>query len=209
MTTNDPAPNVPTPAAPTGEAAAARARPEPRKRKGLVIVNTGHGKGKTTAAIGLGVRAAGDRMRVRMIQFIKGTWKTGEQRSLPLLAPYFELERIGVGFTLDGLRDERIPMDEHQARARAAWARACETVRAGEHDVVILDEIMATMTAGFVSVDELLALIADKPPMMHLVLTGRNAPPELVAVADLVSEIQPIKHPYKDQGIKAQKGIEF
>jgi cob(I)alamin adenosyltransferase len=172
-------------------------------------VNTGHGKGKTTAAIGLGVRAAGDRMRVRMIQFIKGTWKTGEQRSLPLLAPYFELERIGVGFTLDGLRDERIPMDEHQARARAAWARACATVRAGEHDVVILDEIMATMTAGFVSVDELLALIADKPPMMHLVLTGRNAPPELVAVADLVSEIQPIKHPYKDQGIKAQKGVEF
>jgi cob(I)alamin adenosyltransferase len=75
--------------------------------------------------------------------------------------------------------------------------------------VVILDEIMAAMTAGFVSVDELLALIAEKPPMMHLVLTGRNAPPELVAVADLVSEIQPVKHPYRDQGIKAQKGIEF
>ena len=210
MATNDPAPNQPAAAAPTGEAAAARPRPEPRKRKGLVIVNTGHGKGKTTAAIGLGVRAAGNRMRVRMIQFIKGTWKTGEQRSLPLLAPYFELERIGVGFTLDGLRDERIPMDEHQARARARPGRAPARRSArGEHDVVILDEIMATMTAGFVSVDELLALIADKPPMMHLVLTGRNAPPELVAVADLVSEIQPIKHPYKDQGIKAQKGVEF
>src|SRR5581483_11390625 len=145
---------------------APRRRPEPRKRKGLVIVNTGHGKGKTTAAIGLGVRAAGNRMKVRMIQFIKGTWKTGEQRSLALLAPYFELERIGHGFTIEGLRDERIPMDEHQARARAAWARARETVAAGEHDVVILDEIMATMTAGFVSVDELLALIAEKPPMM-------------------------------------------
>jgi cob(I)alamin adenosyltransferase len=186
-----------------------RARPTPRKRKGLVVVNTGNGKGKTTAAIGLGVRAAGNRMRVRMIQFIKGVWKTGEQRTLPLLAPYFELERVGQGFTLDGLRDERVPMDEHEARARAGWARAVETVRAGEHDVVILDEIMATMHAGFVSVDEMLALIAAKPPMMHLVLTGRNAPPEIVAVADLVSEIQPVKHPYKDQGIKAQRGVEF
>src|SRR4051812_33889822 len=110
--------------APTTEGTPPRRRPEPRKRKGLVIVNTGHGKGKTTAAIGLGVRAAGNRMRVRMIQFIKGTWKTGEQRTLPLLVPYFELERIGQGFTIDGLRDERIPMDEHQARARAGWARA-------------------------------------------------------------------------------------
>jgi cob(I)alamin adenosyltransferase len=192
-----------TPAAPP------RQRPEPRKRKGLLIINTGNGKGKTTAAIGLGVRAAGNRMRVRMIQFIKGVWKTGEQRTLPLLAPYFELERMGQGFTLDNLRDERIPMDEHEAKARAGWTRAQETVRAGEHDVVILDEIMATIHAGFVSVDEVLALIADKPPMMHLVLTGRNAPPELIAAADLVSEMQPIKHPYKDQGIKAQKGVEF
>jgi cob(I)alamin adenosyltransferase len=188
---------------------AQRARPAPRKRKGLVIINTGHGKGKTTAAIGLGVRAAGNRMRVRMIQFIKGVWKTGEQRTLPLLAPYFELERVGQGFTLDGLRDERIPMSEHEGRARAGWHRARDTVHAGEHDLVILDEIMATVHAGFVSVDEVLALIAAKPPMMHLVLTGRNAPPELVAAADLVSEIAPVKHPYKDQGIKAQKGIEF
>jgi cob(I)alamin adenosyltransferase len=186
-----------------------RRRPEPRKRKGLVIINTGNGKGKTTAAIGLGVRAAGNRMRVRMIQFIKGVWKTGEQRTLPLLAPYFELERMGQGFTLDGLRDERVPMDEHEAKARAGWARAQQTVRAGEHDLVILDEIMATIHAGFVCVDDVVALVREKPPMMHLVLTGRNAPPELVAVADLVSEIQPIKHPYKDQGIKAQKGIEF
>ena len=189
--------------------AAPRRRPEPRKRKGLVIINTGNGKGKTTAAIGLGVRAAGNRMRVRMIQFIKGVWKTGEQRTLLQLAPYFELERMGQGFTLDGLRDERVPMDEHEAKARAGWARAQQTVRAGEHDVVILDEIMATIHAGFVSVDDVLTLVQEKPPMMHLVLTGRNAPPELVAVADLVSEIQPVKHPYKDQGIKAQKGVEF
>jgi cob(I)alamin adenosyltransferase len=193
-------------AEPTAES---RRRPEPRKRKGLVIINTGNGKGKTTAAIGLGVRAAGNRMRVRMIQFIKGVWKTGEQRTLPLLAPYFELERMGQGFTLDGLRDERVSMDEHEAKARAGWARAQQTVRAGEHDLVILDEIMATIHAGFVSVDDVVALVREKPPMMHLVLTGRNAPPELVAVADLVSEIQPVKHPYKDQGIKAQKGIEF
>src|SRR5215217_7755265 len=124
----------------TTETPAPRARPAPRKRKGLVIINTGHGKGKTTAAVGLGVRAAGNRMQVRMIQFIKGTWKTGEQRSLAALAPYFELERIGQGFTLDGLRDERIPMDEHHARARAGWQRAVDTVRGGEHDVVILDE---------------------------------------------------------------------
>jgi cob(I)alamin adenosyltransferase len=175
----------------------------------LVIVYTGNGKGKTTAAIGLGVRAAGNRMRVRMIQFIKGVWKTGEQRTLPLLAPYFELERIGSGFTLDGLRDERIPMDEHEARARAGWARARETIQVGEHDVVILDEIMATMTAGFVTVDELLALLAQKPPMMHVVLTGRNAPARLIEIADLVSEVREVKHPYREQGIRAQRGVEF
>ncbi len=177
-------------------------------RRGLVLVFTGNGKGKTTAAIGLAVRAAGNKMRVRILQFIKGQWKSGERESLLALAPLIEIGQTGRGFTIERLRDPRIPMDDHAAAARDGWEQAVQIVRSGGYDLVVLDEILGTVKAGLVTLDELLTLIREKPPELHLALTGRGAPPELIEVADLVTEMQPLKHPLQ-QGIKAQRGIEF
>lgn len=190
----------------TEETAAAGRKP--RKHKGLVIVNTGNGKGKTTAAVGLAVRAAGNQMRVLLLQFIKGAWKTGEQESLKALAPHITLERMGLGFTIERLRNRRIDPDEHRAAARAGYERAMEAIRSGAYDIVVLDEILGTVNAGLISEAELLALVAAKSPAMHLVITGRNAPQSLIDAADTVTEMRPIKHAYQ-QGITAQRGIEF
>jgi cob(I)alamin adenosyltransferase len=179
-----------------------------KRRKGLVMIWTGNGKGKTTAALGLALRAAGNKMHVLFLQFIKGQWKTGERETLPLLAPYVEHVVMGRGFTIERLRNKNVPMEEHQAAATAAFQFAREQVASGTYQMVILDEIMASIHAGLIPLAEVLDLVRQKPPMLHLVLTGRNAPPELVALADLVSEIQPIKHPYQ-AGIPAQRGVEF
>ena len=184
-----------------------RGAAERRKRHGLTIVYTGDGKGKTTAAIGLVVRAAGNQMRVFFLQFIKGQWKSGERAILRGL-PGVNLEVTGRGFTIDGLRDPRIPMDDHAAAAALGWRRAVEVLHSGDYDLVVLDEILGAISAQLVPLDEVLASITGKPPHVHLVLTGRNAPPEVVERADLVSEVRPIKHPF-DRGIKAQRGIEF
>ena len=182
-----------------------RERQEPR---GLVIVNTGDGKGKTTASLGLAVRAAGNGLKVLIIQFIKGRWKTGESQSLPKLAPNIQLVRMGMGFTIERLRDPRIPMEEHEEAAHQAFARAREVVLADEFNMIVLDEILGSIKAGLVTLDDVLSLVRDKPARLHLVLTGRGAPPELIELADLVSEVVPIKHPFQN-GIKAQRGIEF
>jgi cob(I)alamin adenosyltransferase len=182
------------------------ARPKP-PRQGLTLVFTGKGKGKTTAAVGLTVRAAGNRMRVFFLQFIKGQWKSGEREVLRSL-PGVDLEVTGRGFTIESLRNPKIPMEDHAAAAAHGWQVAQQIVQQGEYDMVVLDEILGAVTAGLVPLDELVAMVRAKPPELHLVLTGRGAPPELVAVADLVSEIQPIKHPF-ERGIKAQRGIEF
>lgn len=181
---------------------------ERKQTRGLVVVNTGDGKGKTTAALGLAVRAAGNGFRVLIIQFIKGKWKTGESQSLPALAPNIQMVRMGMGFTIDRLRDARVPMEEHEEAAAKAFERAREVVLADEYEMVVLDEILGTIKAGLVTLDDVLALIRDKPERLHLVLTGRNAPPELVDAADLVTEMRLVKHPFQ-QGIKAQRGIEF
>jgi cob(I)alamin adenosyltransferase len=180
-------------------------RKEPR---GLVIVNTGDGKGKTTAALGLAMRAAGNKLRVLVIQFIKGQWKTGESQSFRLLEPTVEIVRMGQGFTIERLRDKRIPMEKHELAAAEAFARASVVVRSGEYDMVILDELLGSIKAGLVQLDDVLQLIRDKPPALHLVLTGRGAPPELIDAADLVTEMRLVKHPLQ-QGVKAQRGIEF
>ena len=176
-------------------------------RHGLTLIFTGNGKGKTTAAVGLTVRAAGNRMRVFFLQFIKGQWKTGEREILRNI-PGVDLEVTGRGFTIERLRNPRIPLEDHAAAAAHGWQVARQIVAEGEYDMVVLDEILGAITAGLVPVDEVVALVESRPPTLHLVLTGRNAPPELVSVADLVSEIQPIKHPLA-RGIKAQRGIEF
>jgi cob(I)alamin adenosyltransferase len=176
-------------------------------RQGLTLVFTGNGKGKTTAAVGLAVRAAGNRLRVFFLQFIKGQWKTGERDVLRSI-PGIDLEVTGRGFTIERLRNPKIPMQDHVAAAAHGWQVAQQIVREGEYDLVILDEILGAVNAGLVPLDELLQLVRSKPSQLHLVLTGRGAPPELVEAADLVSEIQPVKHPF-ERGIKAQRGIEF
>jgi len=183
---------------------APRARPP---RQGLTLVFTGNGKGKTTAAIGLTVRAAGNRLRVFFLQFIKGQWKSGEREILRSI-PGVDLEVTGRGFTIERLRNPTIPLEDHAAAAAHGWQVAKEIVHGGEYDLVVLDEVLGAVKAGLVPADELVELVRSKPPELHLALTGRNAPSELVEVADLVSEIQPIKHPLQ-RGIKAQRGIEF
>ena len=182
-------------------------KPE-KRRKGLVIVFTGNGKGKTTAAMGLALRAAGNRMHVRVIQFIKGSWKTGEVEAVKTLAPFFEIVRAGLGFTIERLRDARIPMEEHVAAAQAGIVEAREAITSGAFEVVLLDEILGAINADLVTLDQVLELVAAKPPMLHLILTGRNAPEALIERADLVTEMRLIKHPYQS-GIVAQRGVEF
>jgi cob(I)alamin adenosyltransferase len=177
------------------------------RRRGLTLVFTGDGKGKTTAAVGLTVRAAGNRMRVFFVQFIKGQWKSGEREILRGL-PGVDLEVTGLGFTIEALRNPKIPMDDHAAAAAHGWSVAQRIVHEGDYDMVVLDEILGAVHAGLVPLDELIALVRGRPPELHLVLTGRDAPLALVEAADLVSEIQPIKHPF-ERGIKAQRGIEF
>ena len=174
------------------------------RKKGLLIVNTGTGKGKTTAAFGLAMRARGRGMRVAMIQFIKpGTANFGEIRAARDLG--IEIQGVGDGWTWRS-KD----LDESAALARAGWARAQEVIAAGEHDLVVLDEFTYTMQYGWLDTAEVLAWIAEhKPPMLHLAITGRYAPEALIEAADLVTEMRLIKHPFKEQGIRAQAGIEF
>ena len=182
-------------------------RRRPRKHKGLVVVNTGHGKGKTTASMGLALRAAGNRLRVLIVQFIKGQWKSGEREALQHI-PGVDVHVMGRGFTIDRLRDPRISDEEHHQAATQAFQYARDQMLSGAYQMVILDEIIGSIKADLVTLDEVLQLIRDKPPALHLVLTGRDAPPALIEAADLVTEMREIKHPYQ-QGITAQRGIEF
>lgn len=175
-------------------------------RHGLVAVYTGEGKGKTTAALGTVVRAVGYGLRVYMLQFIKGSWHYGELDGAKLLAPYFELERMGKGFYK--ILDDNLPEAEHRAAALAAADRAIAVLQSGEYDMVILDEINVAMMTGLLSVEKVLEIIAAKPATCHLILTGRGAPQAVIDAADLVTEMKEIKHPYQ-QGKLAQKGFDF
>ena len=179
-----------------------RAAPPP-KRKGLVIVNTGDGKGKTTAALGLAFRALGHRMRVVLIQFIKGQWTPGEIKAAQRLAPELEVHALGDGFTWvtkNPEQDRRTP--------EAIWALATEKILSGAYDVVILDEANVATKHGYLDPGQVIDVLGRRGPLVHEVLTGRGAPPEIVEFADLVSEIRAVKHPYR-QGVRAQKGVEF
>jgi cob(I)alamin adenosyltransferase len=173
------------------------------QKKGLVVVNTGNGKGKTTAALGMVMRAWGRNMRVTVVQFFKNDdAKFGEHRAA---------ERMGIEFVSsgDGFTWLSRDLDESAAKARHGWAMAQERIASGQYDVVVLDEITYAFNYGWIDLDEALTwLEANKPPMMHLIITGRNAPDALIEYADLVTEMREIKHPY-NQGVKAQPGIEF
>jgi len=179
----------------------------PKSRtKGLVIVHTGDGKGKTTAALGMAFRAVGHRYRVAVVQFIKGTIRTGEEQAAKMLAPYIDWTIGGRGFTAGPWN--RASQEEHRQAAQEALRIAEEKLKSGEFRMVILDEVLGAIRAGLVTTQQLLDLIRSKPPSVHLVLTGRDAPREIIDAADLVTEMRIIKHPY-ERGIVAQKGVEF
>ncbi len=186
------------------KAAAKKPPPGARKhKKGLVIVNTGHGKGKSTAAFGLMTRAWGRGMRVCVIQFIKhANAKFGEHRAAKKMG--IEMLAMGDGFTWVA-RD----LDESAARGRHGWALAQAKIASGDYDLIILDEFTYTFKYGWLGVDEVIDwLRGNKPPMLHLVITGRDAPQALIDYADLVSHIEAVKHPLA-QGIRGQAGIEY
>lgn len=173
------------------------------ERKGLVMVFTGNGKGKTTAALGMALRAAGHNMKVGIFQFIKGSWQYGEIESVKKLSGV-EIYRLGEGFTWkrkDKSRDVEL--------AREGWEKVKEAILNGRYDMVILDEINYVFHYGFLDPEEVCEFLRKRPSRLHVVLTGNHAPQEVIDMADLVTEMRMIKHHYVDQGIKAQKGIEF
>jgi cob(I)alamin adenosyltransferase len=177
---------------------------DPKKRKGLIIVHTGDGKGKSTAAFGLALRAAGNKMNVFIMQFMKGQWKVGERKAFEKLAPYVEVIPMGDGFTWD---TENVEQDK--ATARKAFEIVKEKLLSDKYQMVIFEEINYVLHYQFFPEDEFLELLKNKPEMTHVVCTGRNASEKLIEMADLVTEMKMIKHPFKEQGIPAQKGIEF
>jgi cob(I)alamin adenosyltransferase len=176
---------------------------EPKRRRGLIIVNTGDGKGKTTAALGLAFRALGSGFTVFMVQYIKGKWKTGEKKLADRLAPQIEIRPMGDGFTWNTQNRE-----QDIATTLKIWDVSREAISSGRYDIVILDEINVVMKLGYLDPKVVVEFLKARDPRQHVILTGRGAPAELIEAADIVSEIVPVKHPYK-QGVKAQLGIEF
>ena len=173
------------------------------KRKGLVLVNTGEGKGKSSAAFGVAFRAAGWGMRVCVIQFIKGKWKTGEQQAAERF-DNIEWHALGDGFTWNTENPE-----QDIKTSREIWAICKQKVRSHDFDLIVFDEINYCASYGWISGAEIAEFIrAERPSWMHLILTGRDAPAELIELADTVTEMQKIKHAF-DSGIKAEQGIEF
>ena len=173
--------------------------------KGLVIVHTGKGKGKSSSGFGMILRCIAHQMPCAVVQFIKGSWDTGERR---LLTGHFgdlcQFHAMGEGFTWETQDKAR-----DIAAARAGWDKARELIRDPDIRMVLLDEINIALRYDYLDIDEVVAFLRDeKPPLTHVVLTGRNAKPELIELADLVTEMEVIKHPFRD-GIKAQPGVEF
>lgn len=172
--------------------------------RGLIMVNTGDGKGKSTASFGLAMRAVGQGLRVFLIQFIKGTWKTGEAEAAKRLAPELVL-RTGLG---DGFTWDTQDPDQDRATSREIWKLAREAIESGEYPLVIMDEINVAMDLGHLDTGEVVSVLKNRDPALHVMLTGRGALQEIIDCADLVTEMRKIKHPF-DKGINAQRGIEF
>jgi cob(I)alamin adenosyltransferase len=177
---------------------------EKEKRKGLIIVHTGNGKGKTTAAMGLALRSIGYNFKILMIQFIKGTWHYGELDAVKKLQPYFEIVPMGEGF----IRFGKGSNPKHRLAVIEAWKFSKAKIESDEFDMIILDEINYVLDYNFFPMEDVLKTLKAKPDRLHLVLTGRNAHPRVIEIADLVTEMKEVKHPFQ-KGIKAQKGIEF
>jgi cob(I)alamin adenosyltransferase len=174
------------------------------REKGLVIVHTGNGKGKTTAALGMVLRSLGHGHRVAIVQFIKGAWEPAEKKVLSLWPEQLEFYAMGEGFTWETQDRER-----DIQKAKEAWAKALTLLQSSAFHLVLLDEINVALKLGYLAVEEILLGLEQKPEAAHVILTGRGAPPELIDRADLVTEMTLVKHPFREQGVKAQAGIEF
>jgi len=173
---------------------------------GLIVIYTGKGKGKTTAALGIVLRAVGHGFKVLMIQFIKGEWYYGELSSANRLTPEFEMIAAGKGFI--GILDDDHEFKEHRKSAQDALILAKEKILSKEYDIIILDEINYAINLKLLSTNQVLELIKIRPKKTSIVLTGNHAPDEIIKAADLVTEMNEIKHPYQ-QGIKAKRGIDY
>jgi cob(I)alamin adenosyltransferase len=170
-------------------------------RRGLLLVNTGNGKGKSTAAFGIAFRAIGHGLRVSILQFIKGKWKTGELESARRIG--LEIIPTGKGFTWESKN-----LEEDKALMCEAWSMASKKILSGQYDLIILDELNYVLGYGYLPADEVIRCLQKRPAHVHVVLTGRNAPDEIISIADCVTEMREIKHPYRN-GIPAQKGIDY
>jgi len=175
------------------------------EERGYVVVLTGNGKGKTTSALGMAMRAVGHGIRVIMIQFLKGTWRYGELETAKRLEPDFILRPLGSGFVHVNA-DNPDPTDVQTARK--AWETCKDALLSGDYGMVILDEINNAIAYGLLPVEEVVDTIEKRSQTLHLVLTGRDAHPRLMEIADLITEVQEVKHPYR-QGASARKGIEY
>lgn len=175
-------------------------------QKGLVIVFTGDGKGKSSAALGITLRAFGHKMYVSFIQFIKSESDTGESRACERLAPEIEFVSLGKGFV--NCCGNTAPMEDHKKAAAEALTAARQRIQSASWDIVVLDEINIAVKLGLVDIKDVLDLVRSKPPELHLILTGRDAHPDLIAAADMVTEMRDLKHPY-NSGVPAQQGIDY
>ena len=172
--------------------------------KGLVIVHTGPGKGKTSAALGMAVRAIGHGMKVGVVQFVKGAMATGEKVVFDRFPELIEFKPMGEGFTWDTQDRSR-----DIAAARAAWDEVKRMIADPSYAMVIADELNIVLRYDYLPVGEVLEALSAKPHMTHVIITGRNAPEALIDAADLVTEMAQVKHPFREQNVKAQRGIEF
>ena len=182
-----------------------RQRVEQRNReKGLILVFTGHGKGKTTAGLGLLLRTLGHGERVAVVQFIKGGWEPGEARALQSFGDQVRWHALGEGFTWetqDRQRDQQLVMQ--------AWQTALDYLRDDRIKLVLLDELNVAIKLGYIEPETVIAGLRERPELCHVAVTGRGAPPALIEAADLVTEMTLNKHPFREQGVKAQPGIEY
>jgi len=172
--------------------------------KGLVIVHTGNGKGKTTAALGMVLRSLGHGYRVAIVQFIKGAWEPAEKAALNHWDDQLEFHALGEGFTWETQDRQR-----DIQKAQQAWQTALGFIQNPEFKLVLLDEVNVALKLGYLTAEQVLAGLEQKPTDSHVILTGRGAPSALIERADLVTEMTLIKHPFREQGVKAQPGIEF
>ncbi len=171
--------------------------------KGLVIVHTGKGKGKSTAAFGMVFRALGNDMKVGVVQFVKGKWGTGERVILEKMGDQVSMASMGEGFTWETQDRQR-----DIAAARGAWEKAKQMIMDDEHDMVLCDELNIVLRYDYLPIEEIIETLKAKPEMKHVIVTGRNAKEELIELADLVTEMEMVKHPFRS-GVKAQVGIEY